>query len=160
VFVTIILGSLLLARNDWLKPPSHCCFRAESHAMFKLQRALRRLDRPLPVGVRRWVWCSQLRQNASVVEVEVKFRYQPEQEREIASIARFVEEKSFEDTYYDIRPKYPLTRNDIWLRKRGESFECKVPPELSGRSQLQHVDQYEELTQEKAICDFLRRLPP
>jgi hypothetical protein len=114
---------------------------------------------------------SSLALPASLVEVEVKFRYRPEQERDIARIADFVAEKRFEDVYYDARPTYPLSSNDVWLRSRSGQFECKVPHHqalaaLAGDEDALtstedknatdgHPDRYEELTRESDIRQFL-----
>ncbi|NTW27195.1 MAG: CYTH domain-containing protein [Candidatus Moranbacteria bacterium] len=89
-------------------------------------------------------------------EVEKKFKLSAEESKRLLTDAEFVSEKTFTDVYYDTAD-YALTRNDIWLRKRGEQFELKL---------LMHdpvgdkpTQQYQEIEGEEKIREIFS-LPP
>src|SRR5260221_52798 len=88
-----------------------------------------------------------------MVEVEKKFVITPEQEEALIEDAEFVGEKIFTDTYFDYSD-HRLTTSDLWLRKRGEQFELKVPLNESMIARVS--DQYHELEDEKEIASFLK----
>eukprot|EP01087_Luapelamoeba_hula_P011545 TRINITY_DN3145_c0_g1_i1.p1 TRINITY_DN3145_c0_g1~~TRINITY_DN3145_c0_g1_i1.p1 ORF type:complete len:288 (+),score=37.62 TRINITY_DN3145_c0_g1_i1:116-979(+) len=118
------------------------------------------------------------------IEVEAKFRIDASALLSpsgggIASLiahSRMLSRTVFTDTYYDLTDPpdhcphyphhYPLTTNDIWLRRRNRGLECKVPiidtsesNETKKNDPNQHtlprVDRYEELSR---VSDIVARL--
>lgn len=93
-------------------------------------------------------------------EVERKFKFDPSQ---LAALERnagptkfqsvqFVAETCFTDVYFDAmwEDRFPLTRSDIWLRRRDGKWECKVPMDLTGT-----MDSYHEITDMRGIWMYL-----
>jgi len=83
-------------------------------------------------------------------EVEQKFRLSESQSVKLLDGAEFVWKKTFTDVYYDT-VEFALTKNDIWLRKRGEIFELKLPMRDAGNSLTQ---QYQEIEGEEKIREI------
>ncbi|MDD5463662.1 MAG: CYTH domain-containing protein [Candidatus Moranbacteria bacterium] len=74
-------------------------------------------------------------------------------EKDIARLvegSEFLGEKTFTDVYYDT-DEFALTKNDIWLRKRGEEFELKLPMHLGDKNFSQ---QYQEIEGEEKIREI------
>lgn len=86
-----------------------------------------------------------------MIEVEKKFLLSPEDEARLIEHAELVGERVIEDSYYD-NETYDVTLADMWLRKRGNEFELKVPLRVSDD---RTVDQYRELTDRTEICQTL-----
>ena len=87
-----------------------------------------------------------------MIEIEKKFRLTDQQRESLVKDAEFVGEKTFTDTYYDTAD-YILTTKDIWLRRREDAFELKVAVHFGYD---RPADQYDEITDEKAIREKLR----
>jgi thiamine-triphosphatase len=88
-----------------------------------------------------------------MIEVEKKFDLTIEQEQKLLDHASFINEKTFTDTYFDTHD-YLLSKKDIWLRKRDEKFELKVP--LNDPKKQRISDQYQEIENDSEIADFLK----
>ena len=88
-----------------------------------------------------------------MIEVEKKFVITPEQEALLIEGATFIGEKKFTDTYYD-HLDHRMTISDLWLRKRDDNFELKVPLNKQGVERIS--DQYHELETEKEVAAFLK----
>lgn len=86
-----------------------------------------------------------------MIEVEKKFLLTPEQESRLIEGAELIGEKTIVDVYYDTAD-YDVTLANMWLRRRGEEFELKVPLRVSDD---RTVDQYRELTDRTEICQAL-----
>jgi adenylate cyclase class IV len=82
-----------------------------------------------------------------MIEVEQKFKLSEEKEARLIEGAEFLNERTFTDVYYDTG-EYTLTKNDIWLRKRGDKWEVKIP--MSGRNNWMS-QQYQEVEGEEKI---------
>ncbi|KKP97476.1 MAG: hypothetical protein US25_C0002G0021 [Candidatus Moranbacteria bacterium GW2011_GWE1_36_7] len=63
---------------------------------------------------------------------------------------KFLSEKTFTDVYYDTE-EFALTKNDIWLRKRGDDFDLKLPMHLGDNNFSQ---QYQEIEGEEKIREI------
>lgn len=90
--------------------------------------------------------------SVGMIEVEKKYRLDPAQEAVLLRDAEFLGAKTNQDTYYDTSD-FALTRQDHWLRMRGDVFELKrrvhaLGHKLGGTS-------YEEITDEERIREFL-----
>lgn len=86
-----------------------------------------------------------------MIEVEKKFTLRGDDEKRLIEGAEFIGEKVFTDTYYDTAD-FSLTKNDDWLRQRGEKFELKISlDKAAGRK----GDFYDELEDEKKIREYL-----
>ncbi|HAR99657.1 MAG: hypothetical protein US57_C0010G0026 [Candidatus Moranbacteria bacterium GW2011_GWC2_37_73] len=83
-------------------------------------------------------------------EVEKKFILSESDIERLVGGADFVGEKTFTDVYYDT-DEFALTKNDIWLRKRGEDFELKLPMHLGDKNFSQ---QYQEIEGEEKIREI------
>lgn len=83
-------------------------------------------------------------------EVEKKFILSESDIARLVEDADFVGEKTFTDIYYDTK-EFALTKNDIWLRKRGEDFELKLPMHLGDKNFSQ---QYQEIEGEEKIREI------
>lgn len=59
-------------------------------------------------------------------------------------------QKEFTDVYFD-NASHQLTVNSIWLRKRGEEWECKVREGI----RADQTDVYREIFEEEEICRVL-----
>jgi adenylate cyclase class IV len=92
---------------------------------------------------------------SSMFEVEKKFKLSNNESKKLLEGAEFISEKTFTDIYYDT-PEYSLTKNDIWLRKRGEEFELKIPMHQMGQHLLQ---QYQEIEGEEKIREIFSIAP-
>lgn len=88
-----------------------------------------------------------------MIEVEKKFALTEEERERLLDSAELIAEKSFTDAYYDDE-KYSLTTQDIWLRQRDGDWELKIPLHKGGADRI--GDQYEELTTEIEIRNFLK----
>src|ERR1035437_5673913 len=80
-------------------------------------------------------------------EVEQKFILSKKDIERITKDADFLGEKTFTDVYYDTA-EFALTKNDMWLRKRGDEFELKIPMREVKDSLTQ---QYQEISGEEKI---------
>lgn len=87
------------------------------------------------------------------IEVERKFVPGPEVEKSLYALgAELFKEITFRDSYYDSLD-LRLTLSDCWLRKRGDSWELKHPPQPGARGLIGASTQYTEVTEEdKIIC--------
>jgi adenylate cyclase class IV len=61
-----------------------------------------------------------------MTEVEKKFRTTDEGKTRLMNGAKFVNEKTFTDMYWDTAD-FNLTRQDRWLRQRDKQWELKWP---------------------------------
>jgi adenylate cyclase class IV len=82
-----------------------------------------------------------------MIEVEQKFILTEKDEQLLTQGAQFLGEKTFTDIYYDTA-EYTLTKSNIWLRKRGENWEVKIPTGNTGNGMTQ---QYQEIEGEEKI---------
>ncbi len=87
-----------------------------------------------------------------MIEVEKKFKLNPEQERRLIESAQLIEVKRHEDIYFDT-DDFALTRQDHWLRTRNGRFELKrrvheLGHKLGGTA-------YDEIEDEEGIREFL-----
>ncbi|XP_044143895.1 thiamine-triphosphatase isoform X1 [Bufo gargarizans] len=90
-----------------------------------------------------------------LIEVERKFVPGPDVEIKLCALgAKLLEEITFRDSYYD-GPDLRLTLNDMWLRRRGDSWELKHPPQRGAKGLKGASTQYMELTSED---DIIRRV--
>ena len=87
-----------------------------------------------------------------MIEVEKKFKLNPDKEKELLAGAQFLGEKTFVDIYYDTAD-YKLTKSDTWLRKRDGKFQLKVA--MFKRGSAGDMDQYNELENDKDIREHL-----
>lgn len=83
-------------------------------------------------------------------EVEKKFILNDEQKKNLLEGAEFLSEKTFIDAYYD-NEKFSLGLNDMWLRKRQQEFNLKVPMR---ESQEEMINKYHEVEGEMAIREI------
>jgi thiamine-triphosphatase len=88
-----------------------------------------------------------------MVEIEKKFSLNAEQEKKLLAEATFINERIFTDVYFDKKDHY-YTVKDIWIRKRDDRFELKVPQ--SAFLLERASDQYEEIEDDKKIAEFLK----
>ena len=88
-----------------------------------------------------------------MIEVEKKFKLDNNQLARIEKLAKFVSKKTFTDSYFDDE-KYSLTSRDVWLRKRGNDFEMKIPG-ISARAG-ERVNVYVEIYGPKKISQKLK----
>ncbi|KAM3937567.1 thiamine-triphosphatase isoform 2-T2 [Leptodactylus fuscus] len=85
------------------------------------------------------------------IEVERKFVPGPDVEDKLCTLgAELLEEITFRDSYFD-NSDLRLTLNDMWLRRRGDSWELKHPPQRGARGLSGASTQYMELTSEDDI---------
>lgn len=92
------------------------------------------------------------------IEVERKFVPGPDVEKNLYALgAVLLKEMTFRDSYYD-SPDLRLTLADCWLRKRGDSWELKHPPQQVHRGLTGAFTQYLELTQEEDIINKVSEL--
>ena len=90
-----------------------------------------------------------------MIEVEQKFILSEKDIVRLIASADFLGEKKFMDTYYDTA-EYTLTKNDIWLRKRGDEFELKLPLREAPKSSMQ---QYQEIEGAEKIRQIFAIVP-
>lgn len=88
--------------------------------------------------------------NAIMIEVEQKFILSEEDIERLTADAVFLSEKTLTDTYYDTAD-FALTKNDMWLRKRGEEFDLKLPMHIEGNK---FMNQYQEVEGEDKIREI------
>lgn len=88
-----------------------------------------------------------------MIEVEKKFILTKEDESKLINNAVFIGKKEFTDIYYDNKDYY-LTKQDIWLRKRENRYELKIPLNVSIQDRIS--DQYQELETEEEIIEYLK----
>ncbi|XP_075067311.1 thiamine-triphosphatase [Mixophyes fleayi] len=85
------------------------------------------------------------------IEVEQKFVPGPDIEDRLYGLgAELLEEITFQDSYYDSTDLH-LTLCDMWLRKRGDRWELKLPPQRGTRNLKGSSTQYLELSCENEI---------
>jgi adenylate cyclase class IV len=89
-------------------------------------------------------------------EVEKKFKLTEDEKIRLLDGAEFVGEKTFIDVYYD-SSEFALTKNDMWLRKRGEIFELKIP--MYGALGNSLMQQYQEIEGEQKIREIFAIAP-
>lgn len=77
-----------------------------------------------------------------MIEVEKKFILTAKQKERLLKGAEFVSEEIFTDIYYDTT-EYALTKNDIWLRLRGDNFELKIPAHENANAKVQSYTEIE-----------------
>jgi MFS transporter, DHA1 family, tetracycline resistance protein len=92
----------------------------------------------------------QKRGDKNMFEVEKKFKLNEEEKKRLLEGARFLGEKTFRDSYFDTG-EFALSKNDIWLRKRGEQFQLKLPVQSEGK---EIADQYQEIEGEEKIREI------
>lgn len=88
-------------------------------------------------------------------EVEKKFSLEGVDMSRLLEGADLLSEKTFTDVYFDDE-NYTLTKHDIWLRRRGEKFELKLPMNGGVGALSRKLDQYEEVTDEEKIKEALK----
>ena len=89
-----------------------------------------------------------------MIKVEQKFILTKEDIERLTAGAEFLNERTFKDAYYDTT-EFALTRNDMWLRKRGEEFELKIPMHLEGNKtgqQYQKIEGAEKIREIFAVA--------
>ncbi len=92
-----------------------------------------------------------------MIEVEKKFQLNKIELKKLLEGAEFLGEQTFRDLYYDTAD-FTLSKNDIWLRKRGEQFQLKLP--VAGNDSLQtQTTQYQEIEGEEKIREIFA-IPP
>ena len=76
-------------------------------------------------------------------EIELKFQVPDDYRSSLESVqASFVSEILLDDTYFDTE-HLDLLRQDVWLRKRGETWEIKIP--LADNFHTKGMTQYREV---------------
>lgn len=83
-------------------------------------------------------------------EVEKNFNLSSEEKDRLLRDAVFVNQKTIVDVYYDSMA-FDLTRQDIWLRKRGEGYEVKMPADPSRQERSRQAKHYLEIEDEDEI---------
>lgn len=91
---------------------------------------------------------------AKTIEIEKKFILNEGDEQRLVAKATFFDEKVFTDVYYDVGD-YFLTTRGIWLRRRDQQFQLKVPVSHARGRDFHHLDRYYEIEQTAEICRFL-----
>lgn len=91
-----------------------------------------------------------------MIEVEQKFILSKEEIARLTAGADFLDEKTFTDVYFDTA-EFALTKNDMWLRKRGEQFDLKIPMHAFGSKKL--TQQYQEIEGEEKIREIFAVAP-
>ncbi|MDO8584343.1 MAG: CYTH domain-containing protein, partial [bacterium] len=89
-----------------------------------------------------------------MIEIERKFRWTPEAEAALLVGAEFLKERTFTDEYFDTA-KFDLSTKDIWMRKRDDVWELKIPVHDLARKNVMST-QYEERDTEEGIREFLQ----
>ncbi len=89
-------------------------------------------------------------------EVEKKFKLSENESKRLLEGVEFISEKTFTDVYYDT-VEYNLTKSDIWLRKRGEEFELKLP--MHKMAEKVNIQQYQEIEGEQKIREIFAIAP-
>ncbi len=92
-------------------------------------------------------------------EVEKKFKLNDEEEKGLLEGAEFVSEKIFTDAYYDTAD-FTLSKNNIWLRKRDDDFQLKLPVfqkeqmQTTGFQEIEGEDKIREIFAIPPVLDF------
>lgn len=89
----------------------------------------------------------------NTIEFERKVRVDENLNEFLKGHGELFSQKEFTDVYFD-NASHQLTVNSIWLRKRGEEWECKVREGI--RNDL--TDVYREISEEDEICRLLSDL--
>ena len=88
-------------------------------------------------------------------EVEKKFKIPADFTRVLLEQGwKYLKEVHLIDVYFDTE-NYQLTRSDYWLRKRGTKWQFKCPTQQQKDPNSVTIDRYEELEDEKTICERL-----
>lgn len=90
-----------------------------------------------------------------MIEVEQKFILSEKDIEKLIDGADFLSEKTFTDVYCD-SADFSLSRNDMWLRRRGENWELKIPMHEIGKSVTM---QYQEIEGEEKIREIFGIVP-
>lgn len=85
-----------------------------------------------------------------MIEFERKVRVDESLKEFLKTKAELFSQKEFTDVYFD-NASHQLTVNSIWLRKRGNEWECKVRESVRGDL----TDVYREISEETEICRLL-----
>ncbi len=88
-------------------------------------------------------------------EVEKKFKLNDDELERLLEDAQFLGEQTFRDVYYDTSD-FTLSKNNIWLRKRGEQFQLKLP--VFQKEKMQTA-QFQEIEGEDKIREIFA-IPP
>ena len=95
----------------------------------------------------------------NMIEIERKFKLNEAEKESLLAGAIFVGEKTFTDVYYDTED-FTLSKNNIWLRKRDDEFQLKLPilqKEKVQTTQFQEIegeDKIREIFAIPSIVDF------
>ncbi|MBD3272930.1 CYTH domain-containing protein [Candidatus Dependentiae bacterium] len=89
-----------------------------------------------------------------MIEVEIKVSITDEQKDALVDGAKFISQKFFTDEYFDSHD-YKLTKNGLWLRKRNDKFELKLPATKSGNFNINKNIPMYETTDKYEISDIL-----
>jgi adenylate cyclase class IV len=88
-------------------------------------------------------------------EVEKKFKIPANFTRVLLQQGwKYLKEVHLKDSYFDTA-SYQLARNDFWLRKRDTKWQFKCPTQLEKHPDSVRIDRYEEIEDEKTICERL-----
>jgi adenylate cyclase class IV len=93
----------------------------------------------------------------NMFEVEKKFQLNKGELKRLLKGAEFLGEQTFRDLYYDTAD-FTLSKNNIWLRKRGEQFQLKLPVARKEKLQAQ-TTQYQEIKGEEKIREIFAVAP-
>lgn len=85
-----------------------------------------------------------------MLEIKKKFIPTGAQKKKLLEGAKFLGEEKFTDEYYD-NENFSLAFNDIWLSKRGEEFNLKIPIH---ESREEFIEKYYRIKGEMAIRDI------
>lgn len=83
-------------------------------------------------------------------EVEKKFVLNKGQKEKLLEGAEFLSEKKFTDTYFD-NDEFSLGLSDMWLRKRDQQFNLKIPMR---EKKEELINKYHEVEGELAIREI------
>lgn len=83
-------------------------------------------------------------------EVEKKFILNKEQKEKLLEGAKFLGEKKFTDIYFD-NEQFSLGLSDMWLRKRDDEFNLKIPMR---EKKEEMINKYHEVEGEMAIREI------
>lgn len=93
-----------------------------------------------------------------MIEIEIKYNLNTEQEKKLLSGAEFISEELHDDIYYDSFD-YSLTTKDIWLRSRNGSFILKLPVVTQNQFlKNQNNTPKDEIEDEQKIREYLKLL--
>ena len=94
-------------------------------------------------------------ENKNMIEIERKFKLSSEEKETLLEGATLFGEEMFVDVYFDTED-FTLGKNDIWLRRRGEVFELKIPV---GQNQGRQTRQYQEISGAEKIREIFAVAP-